>query len=155
MNKNVIIGIVVAVLIVMGGFLLFSSSDSSENTNTSTETSTTTQNMSVIPADLDGAIAKAMARQGEENVYIIDVRTPEEWEIGHVKGAMLWGLEEKIALGQMPPIDKDAEIYVYCHSGNRAGQSIQIMQDAGFTNMTNIRSYDDWVAAGGSTEIGL
>ena len=52
----------------------------------------------------------------------------------------------------MPPISKDSEIYVYCHSGNRATQAIMFMQDAGYTNMTNIGGYDDWVAAGGPVE---
>ena len=160
MNKKVIIGIVIALLVVVGGFFLFSQSGSDDNSVSSTNASDSSANvaqedMSQVPADLDGAIARAMERQGQEGVYIIDVRTPEEWEAIHVKDAMLWGLEEKIRLGEMPPVDKDAEIYVYCQSGNRAGQAIKIMQEAGFTNMTNIGGYGGWVAAGGATETGM
>lgn len=158
MNKKVIIGVIVAVLVLMGGFFLFSQSDSgSSDTGSSIETSDqniATEDMSQIPADLDSAIAKAMERQGEESVYVIDVRTPQEWETGHAKDAMSWDLN-LIAVSQMPPVDKDSEIYIYCNSGNRATQAIVIMQQEGFTNMTNIRGYDDWVAAGGATETGL
>lgn len=163
MSKKAIIGIIVAVLVVAGGFFLFSSqsndSTTSDNATSTSQTNTSTgatqEDMSQIPANVEAAIARAMERQGQDNVYIIDVRTPQEWEILHVKDAMLWGLDEKLKSGEMPPIDKDAEIYVYCQSGNRAGQAIRIMQDAGFTNMTNLGGYANWVAAGGATESGM
>ncbi len=158
MNKKIIIGVIVAALVLVGGFFLFSQSDSGgSDAGSTTETSeqnVVTEDMSQIPTDLDEALAKAMERQGEEGVYVIDVRTPQEWELGHAKDAMSWDLN-LIAISQMPPVDKNAEIYVYCNSGNRATQAIIIMQQEGFTNMTNIRGYDDWVAAGGATETGL
>ncbi len=158
MNKKVIIGIVVALLVVVSGFFLFTQSDNgggdTGNQTEASEQNVVIEDMSQVPTDLDGVIAKAMERQGEDNVYIIDVRTPQEWELGHVKDAMSWDLN-LIAASQMPPVDKDTEVYIYCRTGNRATQAIIIMQQEGFTNMTNIRGYDDWVVAGGAIETGL
>lgn len=158
-KKTTIIGLIVAVLLVVGGFFIFTPSSNNNGANNSSssvsDTNSKAVDMSQIPADLDAAVKSAVERQHLDNVYVIDVRTPAEWEAGHADGAVLWGLAEKLDKGELPQIDKDAEIYVYCRSGNRAGQAIRILQDAGFTNLTNIRSYNDWVAAGGPTATGL
>ncbi len=156
MNNKVFIGIIVVVAVAAGGFFMFSQSDSNGSETASSSASKTTQSdMSLIPTDLATAIAKAIERQSEPNVYVIDVRTPQEWEAGHAKDAMQWGLAEKISRGNLPPIPKDSEVYIYCRTGVRAGQAIRIMQEAGYTNMTNIRGFSDWQVAGGSTEIGV
>jgi len=111
--------------------------------------------MSAIPEDLNAEIAKAIERQSLENVFIIDVRTDEEWNELHAFGTMHWGLEEHIKQDEFPEIEKDAEIYIYCRSGNRSGQAIKIMQAAGYTNLVNLGGLDDWVAAGGETTTGI
>ncbi len=111
--------------------------------------------MSPVAADLGGAVSEAISRQSEENVVVLDVRTDEEWNESHAKDAVHWGLEEHISQGELPELDKDAEIYVYCQSGVRAAEAIKIMQDAGFTNLTNIRGLEDWVAGGGETVAGV
>ncbi len=113
------------------------------------------EDMSAIPEDLDAEIAKAMERQSLDDVFVLDVRTDEEWNESHATGAVHWGLEEQLKQGQLPDIDKDAEIYVYCRTGNRSGQAIKIMQEAGYTNLVNIRGLEDWEAANGETTSGV
>lgn len=155
MNSKVFIGIIVALFVVVGGIFVLSQSDSGVNESKSSETSESVQqDMSLIPADLPAAVAMAIERQPEPNVYVIDVRTQEEWEAGHAVDAMLWGLDEEIAVGNLPPVPKDSEIYIYCRTGNRAGQAIRILQASGYTNMTNIRGLTDWIDAGGAVETG-
>lgn len=70
---------------------------------------------------------------------IIDVREPFEYKMGHVKGALnlppaklMRGLPAELA-----DTPKDAEIVLYCLSGARSGSSIRILQQYGFTNLTN------------------
>lgn len=64
---------------------------------------------------------------------IIDVRTIEEWEAGHLEGAVRYGIESPDFVSDITTLDKSADYYIYCRSGNRAGQAIQIMREAGFT----------------------
>ncbi len=163
MNKKTIrqlsIGLA-AIMIAVSACSSETSSQPSANTaqtdnSGSTEPSETVEDMSVIPEDLDAEIAKAMERQSQDNVFVLDVRTDEEWNESHATGAVHWGLEEHLKQDELPDIDKDAEIYVYCRTGNRSGQAIKIMQTAGYTNLVNIGGLDDWVAADGATTSGI
>lgn len=66
----------------------------------------------------------------------IDVRTPEEFASGHYPDALNHPVE-LIMQGRFPELAKDTEIILYCRSGARAGMAQQILQQAGFTNVTN------------------
>lgn len=66
----------------------------------------------------------------------IDVRTPEEYAAGHIRGAKL------IPLPEMPhrlaEVPKDRQVYVYCHSGKRSARAATLLAGQGFTNIENI-----------------
>ena len=64
---------------------------------------------------------------------VIDVRTVEEWNSGHLEGAVLIGIADADFRDQLSTLDPAADYYIYCRSGNRAGQAIDIMRDMGFT----------------------
>lgn len=64
---------------------------------------------------------------------VIDVRTEEETSQGHLEGALLFDIQNPNFLENLATLDPAANYYIYCRSGNRAGQAIQIMQQAGFT----------------------
>lgn len=64
---------------------------------------------------------------------VIDVRTPEEWVEGHLEGAVRIGIADADFTEQLETLDKSADYYIYCRSGNRAGQAIDYMKSAGFT----------------------
>ena len=72
-----------------------------------------------------------------ENLYILDVREPAEYEEANINGKL-------IPLGTLPmklsEIEdwKNKEIIVYCRSGNRSGQACLMMEMAGFTNTANL-----------------
>lgn len=69
--------------------------------------------------------------------YVIDVRTVEEWNAGHIEGAALVPYESigaKIA-GLVP--DKDAPIALYCRSGRRSGIALDALRKLGYTNVVN------------------
>lgn len=72
--------------------------------------------------------------------YLIDVRTPVEFEQGHYYGAVnheLALLEDNL----MPEYPKDAEIFVYCRSGGRSEVAKKILELYGFSSVTNIGGY--------------
>ena len=64
---------------------------------------------------------------------VIDVRTPEETSAGHLKGALLFDVQDAAFMANLETLDKSANYYVYCRSGNRSGQAIQTMKANGFT----------------------
>ena len=69
----------------------------------------------------------------EDYAMIIDVRTPEEFNDGHLQGAERIGIADSDFLQRIDQLDKSADYYIYCRSGNRAGQAINAMRDLGFT----------------------
>ena len=64
---------------------------------------------------------------------VIDVRTVEEWNSGHLEGAVRIGIADADFRDQLSTLDPASDYYIYCRSGNRAGQAIDIMRDMGFS----------------------
>ena len=66
---------------------------------------------------------------------VLDVRTPEETSAGYLEGAKLFDIQDATFMSNLETLDKSADYYIYCRSGNRAGQAIETMQANGFTGM--------------------
>lgn len=81
---------------------------------------------------------------------IIDVREPSEYIESHADGAINVPLGE-ILIGNFSKIDKTRPIYVYCHSGVRAGKAKIALEQAGYKNVTSLGGLGDWIAKGGVT----
>jgi len=72
----------------------------------------------------------------QKNVSVIDVRSPWEYEEGHVKGSINIPLEEVPA--RLEEFKKlNGPIILYCRSGNRSGIAIQLLKQAGLTDLYN------------------
>lgn len=79
---------------------------------------------------------------------LYDVRTPEEFAAGHFEGAQNLPLQA-LQSGTLPDVSKDTTIYVYCHSGNRSGQSTRLLTQAGYTQVVDLRGLAAVEAIGG------
>ncbi len=75
---------------------------------------------------------------------IIDVRTKEEYDAGHINGAMLFDIQDMMQ-GTFPDVDKNEEITLYCESGNRSMMAKSFLEEALFTNVTNGGGMDELV----------
>jgi phage shock protein E len=64
---------------------------------------------------------------------VIDVRTPDEWEQGRLDTAVRIGLADADFTTQLAALDPEDDYFLYCRSGNRASQAIEIMRDLGFS----------------------
>ncbi|KAM9863712.1 rhodanese-like domain-containing protein [Leucobacter sp. BZR 635] len=84
-----------------------------------------------------------------EGTILLDVRTPEEFAAGHLDGAQLVDFNGGEIPGAILTLDPEAEYLVYCRSGNRSGQAIELMAAAGFTNLTNLGSLEQAASATG------
>ena len=87
--------------------------------------------------------AKARMDSGDP-VVVLDVRTQEEYDQGHIANAVLLPLQR---IGDSLPAelpDRDAEILVYCRSGNRSRQAAQKLADLGYTAVYNFGGINTW-----------
>ncbi|MGC3972751.1 MAG: rhodanese-like domain-containing protein [Pirellulales bacterium] len=85
--------------------------------------------------------ADPVAALGSDAI-LLDVRTPEEYAQGHLQGAESLDLNGGQVEAAIPTMDPDAEYYVYCRSGNRSGQAMKLMQQAGIDDVTNLGSLE-------------
>ncbi len=73
---------------------------------------------------------------------VIDVRSAEEFAQGFVKGATNLNVENGDLAAGLAELDKEAPYSVYCRSGRRSAIAVQMMKDAGFTNVTDLGSLE-------------
>ena len=87
---------------------------------------------------------EAKARLDEaEDVILLDVRTQEEFDGGHIPGAVCLPNED-ISADLPLPFDKDAEILVYCRSGRRSAEAAEKLADMGYANAADFGGIIDW-----------
>lgn len=87
--------------------------------------------------------AKARMDSGEE-VLILDVRTKEEYDAGHIPSAILLPNEEiGIEAPELLP-DKDAQILIYCRSGRRSAEAAYKLVALGYTGVYDFGGIIDW-----------
>ena len=80
----------------------------------------------------------------EEGYIILDVRTQEEYDEGHIPGAILIpNTEIEARAGEELP-DKDQLILVYCRSGRRSKLAAEILVELGYTNIREFGGIIDW-----------
>jgi len=85
----------------------------------------------------------------ESGVITLDVRTPGEFMTGHIQGAQNIDFESGNFENEISSLDKNGTYAVYCRSGNRSGQAVAIMHDAGFHNVYNLNGgIIDWTNSG-------
>lgn len=82
--------------------------------------------------------------QGTADYYIVDVRCEDEYEQGHIKGAILLPLcELRCRAGELLPI-KNNMLLLYCRSGVRSAQAAQIFNTMGYTDIYNFGGILSW-----------
>jgi rhodanese-related sulfurtransferase len=98
---------------------------------------------------IDLSVTEFSAKVAEAGVITLDVRTPGEFAEGYIQGARLIDFQSGNFENEIATLDKNATYAVYCRSGNRSGQAVRVMQDAGFTNVFNMNGgVIDWANAG-------
>ena len=98
-----------------------------------------------------GAVHDALS--SEEDVTVLDVREPDEWEKGHIPGAtnVPRGLLELQSATALP--DKDARIVVHCAFGGRGSLAAKTLGEMGYTNVANMEGgLTAWREAGHEVE---
>ncbi len=123
-----LIGAIIAVFVVLGGIFMLS-----QNNSNPAEAAT----FQKVQADI--------ASGGQ----LLDVRTPAEYNGGHIDGAINLSLQD-IQAGTMPTLAKDKPVYVYCHSGSRSSQAATALKAAGYQNIIDLGPMTHVEAIGGN-----
>ncbi|MBO0776657.1 MAG: rhodanese-like domain-containing protein [Actinobacteria bacterium] len=94
----------------------------------------------------EGMASQVPAAQVPDGAYVLDVREDDEWQAGHIPGAL------HIPLGELnvryQEVDRDRELYVICRSGARSGQAAQALAGAGWDAHNISDGMIGWHAAG-------
>ena len=80
----------------------------------------------------------------EEGYIILDARTQEEYDQGHIPGAILISHEEIAEKAEDVLTDKNQLILVYCRSGRRSKIAAEALVELGYTNIKEFGGIIDW-----------
>lgn len=72
---------------------------------------------------------------GTSKPLVIDVRERDEWDEGHIAGAVLKSLN---TIGSLDA-PKDREIVLYCTAGTRSGEAYETLASRGYTKLANLK----------------
>jgi len=95
---------------------------------------------SITPAQAHEIIAN------DTNITLLDVRTPSEFNSGHIKDAVLIPVDELER--NLNQLDKTKKVVVYCRSGNRSLSASRILQDNGFVPLNVEDGINGWNSNG-------
>jgi phage shock protein E len=92
------------------------------------------------PGLVDGATAQRLRARG---VTVLDVRTPAEFEGGHVPGALNIP-HDQVAARSAELGARDKPVLLYCRSGRRSGLAAAELVKQGFTAVYDFKTIADW-----------
>jgi len=102
--------------------------------------------------DVDGAKA-AEVLASDPAITIIDVRTPEEFAEGHIKGAVNIDFTADDFEAKLSELNRDKPYLFHCASGNRSGKSLPVFEKLKFTRLYHLNTgFKGWVADGQPVE---
>lgn len=88
------------------------------------------------PQEMNISVIQAQEMWEKQEAIIVDVRTQEEYEQGHIPGVPLIPLDQ---LGtRFAEISKEKKVLLICRSGSRSLQATKLLGDKGYTNVYNI-----------------
>ena len=101
--------------------------------------------------EVSAADVKRMVQSGEKMV-LLDVREPNEWNLGRIPRAMhipRGTLETKVEQA----IPRDANVVIYCAAGNRSALAADTMREMGYADVATMAGgFRAWIDAGGDVD---
>ena len=91
------------------------------------------------------ANALIQKNHGNSEFVILDVRTPAEYNQGHIRGAQLLDYKSPQFSAGLERLDKTKTYLVYCRTGNRSGRALLLMEKQGFGKIFHLQAgIMDW-----------
>ena len=96
----------------------------------------------------DISVTDAMKLHEQGDILFLDVRTPEETAEGVIPGAIIADYRSDSFKQEISTLDKSKSYVVYCRSGGRSVQASNLMSEAGFSDLLNMKGgYNSWKEA--------
>jgi rhodanese-related sulfurtransferase len=92
---------------------------------------------SIAPRDFKQLLDQ---RPGSGDMVLLDIRTPREFEAGHIQGAVLLDFYSRDFVERLKTLDRDKTYLVYCRSGNRSAKSLSLFNRLGFTHAYHLET---------------
>jgi rhodanese-related sulfurtransferase len=105
------------------------------------------------PANVPEVQVDQLAAARDRGAPVVDVREPEEYEAGHVPGAVLIPLGQVVA--RVEEIPRDGPVYVICQTGGRSTKATQWLRSQGVDARNVAGGTKAWVESGKPTATGL
>ena len=80
--------------------------------------------------------------QKDKKWIVLDVRTAEEFNSGHIKGAVNIDIRQPDAFSKIDKLNKNAKYIVHCRTNHRSGMAVEHMMQSGFKNIYQMM--DGW-----------
>jgi rhodanese-related sulfurtransferase len=80
------------------------------------------------------AFQKGMAAQ-----LVVDVRTPREFNAGHIDGALNLDISNRDFKAKIAELDKNKPVYLYCRSGKRSARAARMLSTMGFLEVYDLK----------------
>ena len=106
------------------------------------------QNHPTIKPDSTKSHAAILADVKAQNAYLVDVRTLEEYQAGHLKFSKNIDFKSADFQAQIKNLKKRKPVYLYCRSGNRSGKAADSLRSWGFKAVYNLGGLVDLQTAG-------
>ena len=151
MRRNWLIWLGLFVIVLTSNMTLVGCTSTANNTEPKTAivSETAVQATKVTNVSAQEAHSLIQEKQDDPDFIIIDVRTPDEYNTGHAKGAINIDYNSDSFEDRMAELDKTREYLVYCRSGNRSSGAIKVMEELGFTMIYHMNGgIIDWNAEG-------
>lgn len=93
----------------------------------------------------DSAYAMMQRNVDNPDFVVLDVRTPGEYQRGHLESAIMVDFSASDFSEKMTALDKDKTYLMHCRSGNRSGQALSVMKELGFKKIYHMnRGMIEW-----------
>ncbi len=79
-----------------------------------------------------------------KNGILVDVRTPEEFNAGHLENARNMNLFMKDFVSVANSLPKEKTLYVYCKKGGRSARAAEVLDSLGYNVVNLLGGYDAW-----------
>jgi rhodanese-related sulfurtransferase len=77
---------------------------------------------------------------GDSDFVILDIRTPGEYQSGHLQNSILIDFYSKTFLDQINRLDRQKSYLIYCRSGNRSSKSLNLFKELHFLKIYHLSS---------------
>ncbi len=139
-----------ALTFVVSVFIFISCSDSKEKSDLTPETTKPIIAKTGVEIISMNDVTQKMA---EPNMQILDVRSPEEFEDGHLKNAINMNVNGESFQSEVEKLSKENPVIVYCKSGTRSTNASSQMEAMGFKTIYNFTGgFSEWAANGNEIE---